>query len=327
MGRFESGQIFIMLARGDYWQCGYVIPKGAIAQIHEAGLPVFRKNVAALAPFVADRVEERQEWSSIKLLTVKVDRLTRWCRPGLLSTVTAVVFAALAAGDEVVWAVGRPGLPGPWRPLGGLPLIESVLPARLAMVVTVCGAVLLALAVHRLPGPRPLLLAALALVLVPIAPTPLAVGERPSVPRFFTAGQWREFVEPGHTLVAVPRPDGGYADPMRWQYVARFGFRINSGYFVGPAANGRNGSYYPPERPSETLALRAYRSGQPQPVTAEDRAAARADLRAWRADAVVLDPRLPTAEAVRDTVSRLYGVSERLVGGVWVWDVRALRAP
>jgi 2-polyprenyl-6-methoxyphenol hydroxylase-like FAD-dependent oxidoreductase len=84
MGRFESGQIFIMLARGDYWQCGYVIPKGAIAQIHEAGLPVFRKNVAALAPFVADRVEERQEWSSIKLLTVKVDRLTRWCRPGLL---------------------------------------------------------------------------------------------------------------------------------------------------------------------------------------------------------------------------------------------------
>ena len=84
MGRFESGQIFIMLTRGDYWQCGYVIAKGAITQIHEAGLPAFRKNVAAMAPFAADRVQELQDWSSIKLLTVKVDRLTRWCRPGLL---------------------------------------------------------------------------------------------------------------------------------------------------------------------------------------------------------------------------------------------------
>jgi 2-polyprenyl-6-methoxyphenol hydroxylase-like FAD-dependent oxidoreductase len=84
MGRFESGQIFIMLSRGDYWQCGYVIPKGAITQIHEAGLPAFRNNVAAVAPFAADRVQELQDWSSIKLLTVKVDRLRRWSRPGLL---------------------------------------------------------------------------------------------------------------------------------------------------------------------------------------------------------------------------------------------------
>lgn len=84
MGRFESGQIFIMLSRGDYWQCGYVIPKGAITQIHEAGLPAFRNNVAAVAPFAADRLQELQNWSSIKLLTVKVDRLRRWFRPGLL---------------------------------------------------------------------------------------------------------------------------------------------------------------------------------------------------------------------------------------------------
>jgi 2-polyprenyl-6-methoxyphenol hydroxylase-like FAD-dependent oxidoreductase len=84
MGRFASGHIFIMLSRGDYWQCGYVIPKGAMTQIHEAGLPAFRKNIAALAPFAADRVQELQDWSSIKLLTVKVDRLRRWFRAGLL---------------------------------------------------------------------------------------------------------------------------------------------------------------------------------------------------------------------------------------------------
>lgn len=84
MGRFESGHIFIMLNRESYWQCGYVIPKDAIALIHEAGLQAFRTDVAALAPFAADRVEELRDWSSIKLLTVKVDRLTQWSRPGLL---------------------------------------------------------------------------------------------------------------------------------------------------------------------------------------------------------------------------------------------------
>jgi 2-polyprenyl-6-methoxyphenol hydroxylase-like FAD-dependent oxidoreductase len=83
-GRFEPGRIFVMLNRDEYWQCGYVIPKGAITQIHEAGLPAFRNNVAAVAPFVVDRVQELQDWSSIKLLTVKVDRLRRWSRPGLL---------------------------------------------------------------------------------------------------------------------------------------------------------------------------------------------------------------------------------------------------
>ncbi|HEU4683957.1 MAG TPA: FAD-dependent oxidoreductase [Nitrospira sp.] len=84
MGRFEPGHIFVMLNRGEYWQCGYVIPKGGIARIQERGLPAFRRDVSAVVPFFADRVEELQDWSSVKLLTVKVDRLTRWCRPGLL---------------------------------------------------------------------------------------------------------------------------------------------------------------------------------------------------------------------------------------------------
>ena len=84
MGRFDIGRIFITLNRGDYWQCGFVIPKGSVEQIREKGLPAFRAGVAQLAPFAADRVGELQDWNAIKLLTVKVDRLTQWYRPGLL---------------------------------------------------------------------------------------------------------------------------------------------------------------------------------------------------------------------------------------------------
>ena len=84
IGRFDTGRIFIMLNRGEYWQCGFVIPKGSRDQLRELGLPAFREAVAKLALFLADRVGELHEWESIKLLTVQVDQLRQWYRPGLL---------------------------------------------------------------------------------------------------------------------------------------------------------------------------------------------------------------------------------------------------
>jgi 2-polyprenyl-6-methoxyphenol hydroxylase-like FAD-dependent oxidoreductase len=84
MGRFDLGRIFVMLDRGEYWQCGYVIPKGRFEEIREAGLPAFRQEVARLAPLARAPVEELRTWDDVKLLTVRVDRLDRWYRPGLL---------------------------------------------------------------------------------------------------------------------------------------------------------------------------------------------------------------------------------------------------
>lgn len=84
VGRFDAGRIFILLNRGDYWQCGFVIPKGSRDQLQGRGLPAFRDAVAQLAPFMADRVGELHDWEPIKLLTVQVDRLRQWYRPGLL---------------------------------------------------------------------------------------------------------------------------------------------------------------------------------------------------------------------------------------------------
>jgi 2-polyprenyl-6-methoxyphenol hydroxylase-like FAD-dependent oxidoreductase len=84
MGRFGNGRIFIMLNRGDYWQCGFVIRKGSLEEVHARGLEAFRDAVAKSAPFIGDRVNELHEWDQIKLLTVAVDRMPRWYRSGLL---------------------------------------------------------------------------------------------------------------------------------------------------------------------------------------------------------------------------------------------------
>jgi 2-polyprenyl-6-methoxyphenol hydroxylase-like FAD-dependent oxidoreductase len=84
LGYVEAGHVFVMLDRGDYWQCGYVIPKGGIADVQARGLPAFRASIAAIVPFLRDRLEELRDWTDIKLLTVTVDRLRRWYRPGLL---------------------------------------------------------------------------------------------------------------------------------------------------------------------------------------------------------------------------------------------------
>jgi 2-polyprenyl-6-methoxyphenol hydroxylase-like FAD-dependent oxidoreductase len=84
MGRFDIGRIFIMINRGEYWQCGFVIPKGSMKQVQERGLQAFRESVAQVAQFAADRVGELREWEAVKLLTVRVDRLPQWYRTGLL---------------------------------------------------------------------------------------------------------------------------------------------------------------------------------------------------------------------------------------------------
>jgi len=83
-GHIEGGRMMVMLNRNDYWQCAYVIPKGSADDVRRAGLDKFREVVGEMSPFVRDRLGEIESWDSVKLLTVAVDRLRRWCRPGLL---------------------------------------------------------------------------------------------------------------------------------------------------------------------------------------------------------------------------------------------------
>jgi 2-polyprenyl-6-methoxyphenol hydroxylase-like FAD-dependent oxidoreductase len=83
-GHIEAGKLMVMLDRGDYWQCAYVIPKSGIERVRSEGLEAFRKRIVEMSPFLADRVGELESWDNVKLLSVTVDRLRRWWRPGLI---------------------------------------------------------------------------------------------------------------------------------------------------------------------------------------------------------------------------------------------------
>jgi 2-polyprenyl-6-methoxyphenol hydroxylase-like FAD-dependent oxidoreductase len=84
LGRIDFGKMMVMIDRHDYWQCAYVIRKGAFDAIQTGGIEAFRADIAALVPWLGDRLGELCDWNDVKLLTVSVDRLREWSRPGLL---------------------------------------------------------------------------------------------------------------------------------------------------------------------------------------------------------------------------------------------------
>ncbi len=84
-GYFTPGRVIALIDRGDYWQCAYVFPKGSAEAVKAAGIPAFRADVARAAPILSGLVAQITDWDAVKLLSVELDRLTRWHRPGLLA--------------------------------------------------------------------------------------------------------------------------------------------------------------------------------------------------------------------------------------------------
>lgn len=83
-GYINYGHMMVALNRRDYWQCAFVIRKGGYDDLRAHGLDAFHEDIAKIVPFLADRLGELKDWDDIKLLTVAVDRLKTWWRPGLL---------------------------------------------------------------------------------------------------------------------------------------------------------------------------------------------------------------------------------------------------
>src|SRR6266481_5272697 len=83
-GFFQHGKLLVLLDRDDYWQAGFVIPKGRFDEIRARGLSQFQNEIVTFAGFLRDRVAELDDWSKIRLLTVQINRLRDWCREGLL---------------------------------------------------------------------------------------------------------------------------------------------------------------------------------------------------------------------------------------------------
>ncbi|HZB91912.1 MAG TPA: FAD-dependent oxidoreductase [Stellaceae bacterium] len=150
LGRFDDGRILVMIDRGDYWQCAFVIPKGGFAALQASGLAHFHAELAALMPPLADRLSEIRSWDDVKLLTVAVDRLERWHRPGLLcigdaahamspiggiGINLAIQDAVAAANILVPWLRRAPG-PVAEAPLAAIER-RRLLPTRLTQAMQV----------------------------------------------------------------------------------------------------------------------------------------------------------------------------------------------
>jgi 2-polyprenyl-6-methoxyphenol hydroxylase-like FAD-dependent oxidoreductase len=84
VGRFTKGHFCVLIDRGDYWQCAYLIRKGSDAALRAAGIGELRRRFAALLPWLGDRVDQLRSWDDVRLLDVRLERLRRWDRDGLL---------------------------------------------------------------------------------------------------------------------------------------------------------------------------------------------------------------------------------------------------
>ncbi|PYL27255.1 MAG: hypothetical protein DMF39_11480 [Verrucomicrobia bacterium] len=104
-GFFRHGKLLVLIDRGDYWQCGYVIPKGDFDQLKSRGLSQFQHDLVAMADFLRDRVSELDDWDKIKLLTVQINRLRDWCRDGLLCIGDAAHAMSPAGGVGINLAI------------------------------------------------------------------------------------------------------------------------------------------------------------------------------------------------------------------------------
>jgi len=105
LGFFQHGKLLVLLDRGDYWQCGYVIPKGASDLIKARGLSRFHAELVNMADFLRGRVAELDDWSKIRLLTVQINRLRKWYREGLLCIGDAAHAMSPAGGVGINLAI------------------------------------------------------------------------------------------------------------------------------------------------------------------------------------------------------------------------------
>lgn len=105
LGYINQGQFMVLIDRHDYFQCGYLIPKGQFDSIKQRGLTSLQDSILRMAPFVGKSVRTLASWDQISLLTVKIDRLLRWYQPGLLCIGDAAHAMSPAGGVGINLAI------------------------------------------------------------------------------------------------------------------------------------------------------------------------------------------------------------------------------
>ncbi|MFK3981990.1 DUF2079 domain-containing protein [Micromonospora sp. NPDC050397] len=300
--------------------------------------------VAGLDSSLAPNPTEENSFFGVPLLILAVAcvvLLWRRAAPGRRATVralavTAGLFAVLSWGPRIKVDGHVIDVPLPYALLGKLPVFDAALPSRLALVVAPVIGLLLAYTVQQLAATSPRRPARIgwtlgfAVALLPLLPVSLLTVAREPVPTFITSGDWREYVSPGGVLTPLPLTLDVTPDGQRWQAYAlahRQGeFAIPSGFFLGPGGPDGRGRIGPVPRATDALLATVAETGEVPSITDADRAAARADLRHWRVEIVVLADRVHGAkfpvhvDALRQAATDLLGPPER-VGDVWLWRV------
>jgi hypothetical protein len=270
-------------------------------------------------------------------------RLWREADPGrratlLALTVTGAVFIVLSWGPRLQFLEHETNIVLPYAGLAHLPLFDSALPARYALVVVGVFGILLALIGDRLltrplpaPGVRVLYAAGFVLALVPIAPLPLLTIHRAPEPAFISTGAWQRYVTDGGVMTSLPIPVNTSPDGQRWQAytLARGGphFRIPDGYFLGPGGPNGTGQIGPAWHHTDWMFIMAALEGRVAPIGEAERAQARADLAYWKVEAVFLAPEVTGQHgvqfrnAVETTARALFGEPEQ-VEDVLLWRIR-----
>ena len=269
--------------------------------------------------------------------------LRRRAAPGRRATLTAisavgVVFLVLSLGPQLKFFSDVTEIDLPYAALMHLPLFDSALPARFALVVAGVIGIVLALAADQLlTEPLPSVrshtawAAAYAVALVPLFPLPVLTAERAPEPAFIADGIWKDYVTDGGVLTTLPFATTDTPDGQRWQAytMARGGeqFRIPDGYFLGPGGPDGTGQIGASPRQTDWLFFRAALYGYVVPLNDFDRAMARQDFAYWGVQAVILPEQITGSQgplyraAVEITATDLLGEPER-VGGVLLWRIR-----
>jgi hypothetical protein len=223
--------------------------------------------------------------------------------------------------------------------LHSVPVLNSAVPTRWAMAITPVVGMVLALGCQRASdliksqpsarGPvRVAMITAVAMALVPLLPTPLQTAPMAPIPAFVTSGEWKQYVDDNHTVVALPLPDSSYPDPLRWSAYTHEDMRIASAYALLPNQNpldptDKTALFSPPWRPTSGL-MASIKEGNPTPeITDTRREMTLADLRYWKAGVIVLTPQERDVEMLR-AMSDLLGFQPTWTGGAWIWPVRNL---
>jgi hypothetical protein len=279
----------------------------------------------------------------VVLLICGLVMLWRQATPGRRATlraliVVAAVFVVLSWGPRLQVLEHETQIPLPYAVLAHLPLFDSALPGRFALVVAgVVGMVLALTADRLLTEPMPstrthtAYTAGFALALIPLVPLPVLTTPRAPEPAFIADGIWKDYVPEGGVLSALPFATNVTPDAQRWQAytMARGGrqFRMPGGYFLGPGGPDGAGRVGAPWRHTDWLFFRAAVYGYVGKIEDADRVQARQDFAYWGVDAVFLPDQISGQNgilfraAVEVTATDLLGEPER-VDGVLVWRIR-----